>query len=403
MPHLTDTLVKNLPIPTTKKALTPDGDTKREKGLRRFFAQVTRDGCRSFVIRYSINRRERLFTIGRWPDWPIAAARDEARRLLQLVDQGIDPLEQRIDNREAPTVHDLARRFLEEHVPTKRPSYLRNNRLLLERWILPAIGYLKVAETRPSHVDALFRKITKSGAPIVANRMVACGSKMFSLAERWGMREPGTNPFRGAVDRNNEIRRQVYLTPEQLVRISEQLGQLSQQPQDAIRLIMLTGCRRGEALAARVDQIDIAARVWRKPASSTKQNKPHEVHLSAPAVELLSRLVTEARVAGREYLFPGPDGHGHVKDIKKSWATLCRLCGLTGIRLHDLRHTFASIAVSRGATLPLVGAVLGHSSAQTTLRYSHLYDDPQRALAESVAAVITGNGGGEVVPLRRRP
>ena len=87
---------------------------------------------------------------------------------------------------------------------------------------------------------------------------------------------------------------------------------------------MLTGCRRGEALAARVDQIDIAARVWRKPASSTKQNKPHEVQLSAPAVELLRPLVTEAQAAGLEYLFPGPDGRGHVKDIKKSWATIAR-------------------------------------------------------------------------------
>jgi len=404
MPHLTDTIVKNLPVPTTtKKKLTPDGDTKREKGLRRFFAQVTRDGARSFVVRYSVHRRERLYTIGRWPDWPTAAAREEARRLLQLVDQGVDPLEQRIDDRDAPTVRDLGQRFLDEHVPTKRPSYLRNNRLLLDRWILPAIGNLKVAEIRSSHVDGLFRKITKSGAPVMANRMVACGSKMFSLAERWGMREPGTNPFRGAVDCNNEIRRQVYLTPEQLVRLSEQLGRLSQQAQDAIRLIMLTGARRGEALAARVDQVDIAARVWRKPASSTKQNKPHEVHLSSPAVELLSRLLTEALKDGREYLFPGRDGQGHMTELKKSWRTLRRACGFTDVRLHDLRHTFASIAVSRGASLPLIGALLGHSNPQTTARYAHLYDDPQRALAESIAAVITGNGTGDIVTLRRRP
>ena len=186
--------------------------------------------------------------------------------------------------------------------------------------------------------------------------------------------------------------------------VTEQLGKLSQQAQDAIRLIMLTGCRRGEALAARVDQIDIAARVWRKPASSTKQNKPHEAHLSAPAVELLSRVVREARNGGREYLFPAPDGHGHIKDIKKSWATLCRLCGLTGVRLHDLRHTFASIAVSRGATLPLIGALLGHNNPATTARYAHLYDDPQRALAESVAAVITGSNQapGEVHDLSRK-
>src|SRR5215472_14027454 len=121
MPHLTDTIVKNLPVPATqKKTLTADGDTKREKGLRRFFAQVTRDGARSFVIRYSIHRVERLCTIGRWPDWPTAVAREEARRLLQLVDQGIDPKQQRDDARDAPTVNDLCDRYLAEHAVKKR-------------------------------------------------------------------------------------------------------------------------------------------------------------------------------------------------------------------------------------------------------------------------------------------
>jgi integrase len=396
MPNLTDTLVKKLAVPThTKKTLTRDGL------VTRFMAQVTRDGCRSFVIRYSVNGVERLYTIGRFPEWPTEAAREEAKRLLRLVDQGIDPKKHRDDARAEPTVKDLAARFLEEHAPTRRPSYLVNAELILRRWMLPTIGNRKISDVGTGDVDALFRKVSKT-APIMANRVLSCGSKMFSLAERWGLLAKGRNPFHRAVDRNNEMRRQVYLKPAELVRLTDALrSHKSQQAADAVRLLMLTGCRRGEALSARVDQIDLVDRVWRKPASSTKQNRPHEVPLSAPALELLTRLKTEAK---GPYLFPSADGKGHMTELKTSWRALSRAAGITGVRLHDLRHTFASIAVSRGATLPLVGALLGHSNPSTTARYAHLFDSPQRAVAEGVAAVMTGNTddkAGEVVPIGR--
>ena len=268
------------------------------------------------------------------------------------------------------------------------------------RWSLPAIGNMKVADVRPSHIQKLHAKVTEAGSPIMANRVIACLSKMFSLSIGWEMR--GDNPCRHAVDRNTEIRRQAYLKHEEIGRLTEALKKLPSQPAaDCIRLIGLTGCRRGEAMAARVDQIDLDARIWRKPASSTKQNKPHETHLSAPALELLARLVREAKQAGRQYLFASRDGKGHLTDLKRSWVSLCKSAGISGVRLHDLRHTFASIAVSRGASLPLIGALLGHSSPATTARYAHLYDDPQRALAESIAAVITGGESGEVVPIGR--
>jgi integrase len=371
--------------------------------IPRFQAQITRDGCRSFVIRYSINRRERLYTIGQFPTWRTEAARKEAEGLLQLVDRGIDPKERRDAERTAPTVSDLANRFLEEHAPTKRPSYLVNNKILLNKWILPALGGLKVADVAQRHISELHRKITKAGAPIMANRAVACLSKMFSLAIRWGYR--GDNPSKHAVDRNTEIQRQVHLRPAEIWRLTEALKEHpSRQAADCIRLIALTGCRRGDAMAAQADQVDLEERVWRKPASSTKQNEPHAPPLSAPALELLTRLVREAKRDRRQYLFPSRGGKGHITDLKRSWASLCKRASITGVRLHDLRHTFASIAVSRGATLPLIGALLGHSNPQTTARYSHMFSDPQRALAESVAAVITGSGDepAEVVPFGRK-
>jgi integrase len=392
LPRITDTLVRKLSTPTSGNRITKDAR------VRGFGIRVTAGGARSFVLGYTVHGRERRMTIGEFPAWTTLAALEEAKRLRRLVDQNIDPLEQRIAAREAPTVRDLAKRFLDEHAPKRRPSYLINNSLIVDRWILPALGNVKVADVRPSHIEILHRKVTKAGSPVMANRVIACLSKILSLAVRWEMRTD--NPAKGAVDRNNELQRKRYLEPPEFARLTEALRRHpSQLAADAVRLIMLTGCRRGEALSARWDQFDSGKKVWSKPAASTKQEKDHEIPLSAPARELLTRMERSAR---GPFLFPSRDGKGHMTDLKTSWRTLCEMAGLEGVRLHDLRHSFAAIAVSRGATLPLIGALLGHSNPNTTNRYAHLYDDPQRAVAESVASVITGTGeDGEVVPFDR--
>jgi integrase len=392
MPHLTDTMIRKLPAPTRGNQITKDDR------IRGFGVRITANDARSFVLNYTVAGRERRLTIGSFPAWTTLVALEEAKRLKREIDRGIDPLAARHEARTAPTVRDLAKRFLEEYAPTKKPSYVKNNRQILDRWILPELGNHKVDELHSRDIDTLFSKITKAGSPVMANRAVSCLSKLFSLAIRWGMRPD--NPCRHAIDRNTEFLRRVSLSADQLISVSAALrGLRSQSAADCIRLILLTGCRRGEAMAARTDQIDLKKRVWSKPASSTKQGRPHDVPLSAPALELLARL---ARDAAGPFLFPGRDGTGHLVDLKASWRSLCKTAGLSGVRLHDLRHVFASIAVSRGATLPLIGALLGHSNPATTARYAHLYDDPQRALAESVAAVITGTGGGKVLPLRRQ-
>jgi integrase len=133
----------------------------------------------------------------------------------------------------------------------------------------------------------------------------------------------------------------------------------------------------------RWDALDLAAGIWSKPASSTKQNKPHTVPLSAPARQLLSAIERSG-----EYVFPGPGTREHVVEIKKSWASILRRAGISGLRIHDLRHSFASQLASGGASLPLIGALLGHSNPLTTARYAHLFQDPQRAAVETVAANI---------------
>jgi integrase len=146
------------------------------------------------------------------------------------------------------------------------------------------------------------------------------------------------------------------------------------------------------------DQFDLGAGTWTKPASTTKQAKLHRVPLSAPALQLLAEM--RSKPVGSSYLFPGVNG-GPQRDLKKFWASVCRAAKIEGARVHDLRHTYASVLASSGLSLPVIGALLGHSQAATTHRYAHLLDDPLRTATERAGAVITGAAGAEVVPLTK--
>jgi integrase len=371
-----------------------DGDAP-DKVVRGFGIRVTPAGARSFVLNYRTKGgQERRLTIGSWPEWSTARAREWARQLRVQIDEGRDPLAERDAERDAPTVKQLAGKYIAKHLPKKRPSSRRNDEAMLRQWIIPELGNKKVAAVRPIDIEELHAKITKAGTPIRANRVVALLSKLFALSIRWEMRSD--NPVKSAVERNPETKRKVYLKPEQITRLSDALAvHPDQNVADAVRLLLLTGARRSEVLGARWDQFDLEAGKWVKPASTTKQNELHEVPLSSPALELLVR--RRATVKG-EYVFPG-HGRPHLTEIKKSWALLREAA--EGVRLHDLRHTAASIMASGGATLPMIGALLGHSQPSTTARYAHLYTDPLREAAERVGAVVIGGNSADVVNLRK--
>lgn len=381
--RLTDVIVKRLPLPAAGNAVTWD------TLVAGFGARVTAAGHRAFVIDYR-NRagRKRRYTIGTFPDWSVSGAREEARRLKRDIDAGGDPLADIATERGAPTGDDLIWRFLEEHVSRKRPSTQADYRIAIERHIRPAIGNKKVAEVAWNDVDALHRKLTKKGKPTQANRVVAVVSKMFALAVRWRMRPD--NPAKG-IERNPETKRKRYATPAELQRLMSALDQ-HPDPQGAniFRLCLLTGCRSHEAMSARWDAIDLDGGIWTKPGATTKQRTDHVAPLSAPARQLLATL---RRQTNSEWVFPAPDSStGHRVTIAKSWRLLCKTANITGLHIHDLRHSFASQLASSGASLPLIGALLGHTQAQTTARYAHLFDDPQREAVERVGRILAKGG-----------
>jgi integrase len=389
--HLTDTAVKRLPTPKTGKEITVDDE------VTGFGARVTANGARSYILRYTTRAgRERTYTIGDATVWRCTDARAKARDLRRDIEDGGDPLADIEAERSAPTVWELCDRFEAEHLPRKRPRTADDYRRMLRIHVRPHFGrYTKVADVRFEDIDALHRKITKAGSTYAANRTIALLSKMFSLAVRWRMRPD--NPAKG-IERNYEAKRKRYLNGDELARLTGVLAKYpDKQAADIVRLLLLSGARRGEVLAMRWADVDLTEGVWTKLGSTTKQRTDHIVPLSAPARALLSDIAERyAREHPKkplgEYVFPGNGGQSHVVDIKRPWRHILRAAGIAGLRLHDLRHSYASQLASGGASLPLIGALLGHSNPTTTARYSHLFDDPQRAATEKVGAIIAAAG-----------
>jgi integrase len=392
---LTDAFVRHeLDTPSSGNKIVYDGGDPK-KAVTGFGVRITKSGARSFILNYRCHGIERRYTIGSFPDWKVSVAREEAKRLKRLVDQGRDPMGERDEARAAPTVNDLITRYLSEYATRKRERGQSEDKSLIEQWIRRELGNKKVTDIRHIDIERLHRKITDHGTPVRANRMATLLSKMFSLAVRWEMRPD--NPVRG-LDRNPEERRARYLSGDELRRLTIALVEHPhQQAANAIRLLLLTGARRGEVLGARWDQFDLDAGVWTKPSAHTKQKKEHRVPLSAAARQLLVEMRSES-----QWVFPGRNGNGPLTDIKKSWHSICAAAEISGVRLHDLRHTYASVLASAGLSLPVIGALLGHTQAATTNRYAHLLDDPLRAATERAAAIVTGKPAAEIIEIGGR-
>ena len=375
---LSQSLIAKLPAPASGNVVTWDSEVTG-LGIR-----VTAGGAKSFVLNYRHAGTERRLTIGRFPDWDVTAARTEAKALLRKVDRGDDPLAKRQGDRNAVTVADLVERYVDEHLPTKRPSSQQQDRRMISATVLPKLGRLKVADVSFADISALHREISKS-AKTEANRVLALLSKMFALAVIWQHRTD--NPCKG-IKRNAEHGRESFLEHEEIGRLMKALAKHDdREAANAIMLDLLTGARRGELLRATWDQFDLAKGVWIKPSAHTKSNRTHRVPLSAAAVQLLKAMKADS--TGKGSLFPSCIKGGDRVDVRRPWQRVCEAAGLDGVRFHDLRHSYASLLVSSGLSLPVIGRLLGHTQPSTTARYAHLLDDPLREATERVGKLVS--------------
>jgi integrase len=368
--------------------------------------RITAGGSKSFILKTRIGGGRaapiRKPTLGKLGDLTLDQARTKARDWRALAANGVDPT--RHKEEVGRTVNDLCDEYLDVHAPRKRSA--ADDAAKIKQHIKPRIGRKLLKDVAYTDIERLHRSMKKT--PYAANRTLALLSKMFSLAVKWEWLD--RNPAKG-IERYVEEKRERFLKPDEIQRLSQALidyVDVAQRPSqaqksvDAIRLLMLTGARRSEALSATWDMFDFDTGVWIKPSSHTKQKKVHRAPLSPPALQLLQEI--KHRVNGSDYLFPSRSSskHPHLMELKKAWAKICELADLEDVRIHDLRHTFASILASGGASLPLIGALLGHTQVQTTQRYAHLMDDPLRVATSRVGAAITGNDSAEIVTLEGR-
>lgn len=378
MPHkLNETFCKSCPAPAPGKAHVIYYDEQ----IPGFGIRVTKAGARAFILNYHVSGRERRITIGRHPAWTAAAARERAKELRREIDQGHDPLDERQERRDAPSVGDLWKEYEKAHLPTLSLRSQLDQRGMWLTYILPELKNVAVKELTSRQVDQLHAAIS-AGKPTRANRVLEVLRKALNLAIRWEWIE--RNPADG-FRRNAEHPRERYLTAEEYERV---LGALDRMPNpraaNAIRLLILTGARRGEVLGLEWQDLDLDKGVWNRPPSKSKDRKRKRIALSNAAVVLLQAMSAGAPAG---LLFPTRNGTP-MPDINKPWAWLKKETGLPDLRVHDLRHSFASVLISSGETLETIGKLLGHSQHQTTMRYAHLMDDPQRRAANKLAATL---------------
>ena len=354
--------------------------------LTGFGLRVRRSGRKSYVVQTRIAGKLCWFTIG--PHGPLNPdqARARALEILACAKRGIDPRDADARREAEPSMADLGRRFLEEYVPVHcKPSTREEYRRSVRLFVDPVIGELRVPEVQRKDIAALHHGLRDK--PYQANRTLGVLSKMFSLAEVWGWRPDGSNPCRH-VKRYKEHKRERFLSPEETERLGQVLREAEEEMPSAVaafRLLLLTGCRMSEIRDLRWEYVkDDCIEL---PDAKTGGRV---VPLGPEARAVLSAIPRDEDnpwvIAGR---LPG----SHLTDLQRPWRRIRKQAGLEGVRIHDLRHSFASRALALGESLTMIGKLLGHTQVQTTARYAHLARDS----IQTAAARITGSIGGNLL------
>ena len=385
--------LKKPPRKITKSVVDEQTSSSRDqliwdREIKGFAIRCRSSGAKHYVLKMRVGGRQRWITIGRHGSpWTPDTARREALRLLGLRAAGHDPATERDRQKGAITIAELGARFLTEYVPQHcKPRTAEEYQRAVDRFINRVLGRQRISDLTRADVGRLHHQYRDR--PYQANRSLAVLSKMMNLAEAWGLRLDGSNPVRH-IKKYREVKRERYLTREELRRLGAALADAQAAGTEnpfgiaAIGLLVLTGARLSEILTLRWEHVDLDNQVLRLPDSKTGAKL---VYLNGAAINLLR---TMPRMDGNPHVIAGRRNGARLINLQKPWRRIRSRAGLPGVRIHDLRHSFASVAAGAGLSLPLIGKLLGHSQPVTTARYAHLAADPVRAGSNLIGAEIS--------------
>jgi integrase len=380
-----------------------------DEGLRGFGIKLSKAGAKTYIVQYRTPGgrlgKSRRVSIGRHgAPWTPEQARAEAKRILGEAALGRDPAAAKQTFRQMPTVAELCDKYLAEGTGTKKGSTLATDRGRIERHIKPLLGNRKVSEVTQADVKRFLKQIadgatatdvktTKlrgrarvTGGKGTASRTVGLLGGIFTYAIELGLTTE--NPARG-VKRFPDKKNQRFLSADELARLGKALRDAEDQGVNSkalniIKLLAFTGARRGEIERLRWSEVDLPGRRLVLADSKTGQKA---MPLNSAAVDILSRLSAEGSDRS-SYVFKATNGRGFYGGMPRAWKALKANADLEDVRLHDLRHSFASVGVENGTPLFVVGALLGHGDHATTQRYAHLSNDPIAAASEQIGTAI---------------
>jgi integrase len=380
----------------------------RDTEVKGFVLVVTPAGAKSYAVDYRAGSGrgapKRRFTIGKHGSpWTPETARADARRLLAEIAAGRDPAMARREERDALTFSELIDLYLAEGASHKKASTLKADRGRIEHHLRPLLGRLRADRIGRAEIERMRNAVSAgktaekidggakrrpgsiaTGGKGAAAQCVALVGSIYAFGIGRGLYVD--NPARGV--KKAPVRKvERYLSEAEIARLAEALDAEAQEsgnpyPSAAIKLLLLTGCRKGEIVNLCWDHVDFERECLRLPDSKTGAKV---VYLNAPARALLCEV---PRMANTSRVVPGARAASSGPAIDKVWSRVRTAAGLTDVRLHDLRHSFASVGAAGGLSLPVIGALLGHKHTATTARYAHLSADPLRAANDAVGARI---------------
>lgn len=378
-----------------------------DREIKGFGVRLETTGAKTFVVRYRAGggRRapRRQMNIGRFGTVTVEQARSDAKRVLGQVAQGKDPVKERTAARRALTVKELCELYLDQGVGHKKASTLATDRGRIKRHIIPLLGNRQITNVGTADVEKFMRDVadgktartTKTklrGKAVVqggrgtAARTVGLLGAIFTFAVRRQLLSD--NPAHG-VKRYPDGRNETYLSIEDIRKLGSVLSELEHEGENptgiaCLRLLALTGARKGEIVKLRWDEVDFGTHCLRLRDSKTGAK-------IIPLGEVASSLIAnQPKLARSIWVFPSLKTNGETPflGIEKIWKKVRLKLEMPTVRIHDLRHTFASVGVAEGASLPIIGAILGHREVSTTQRYAHLADNPIRAATDLISSQI---------------